>query len=54
MEEEEDTWSQSRSWRDNATMNLMFKRLGNMDIRTHICAPPPCLLGTKLEGGESC
>lgn len=48
MEEEEDSWSQSRSLRDNATMNLMFKRLGNIDIPTHTC--PLGLLGTKLEG----
>lgn len=54
MEEEEDNWSQSRSWRDNATTNLMFKRLGNIDTCTHICPHPLCLLGTKLEGGENC
>lgn len=52
MEEEEDSWSQSRSLRDYATMNLMFKRLGNIDIPTHTC--PLGLLGTKLEGGENC
>lgn len=50
MEEEEDNWSQSRSLGDNATMNLMFKRLGNVDISTHTC--PLGLLGTKLESGE--
>lgn len=48
MEEEEEDWSQSRSL--NATMNLMFKGLGNVDISTHTC--PLGLLGTKLESGE--
>lgn len=51
MEEEEDHWSQSRRLRDNATMNLISQRLGNIDIRTH--TGPTLLSGYHLREGKT-